>query len=436
MTEGQETKNARSALRHFVASEAAGGILLIAVAAAALIVANSGLHHAYEAMLHAPIGPSLSPRHGPPTVHFWINDGLMAIFFLLVGLEIKREFVDGRLSTWERRRLPVIAAAVGMARSGVDLSCRRRRRSPELDRGWAIPAATDIAFAHRRARPARQARADLAQAVPHHRRHRRRSRRGRDHRAGLYRLSSTRPRSAPPPRSCSSFISLGKSGVMRLWPYLHRRRPALVCGAALGRPRHRRRRARRGDGADRQDAGRARCPAFAAAPARARARALGGLPDRAAVRLRQCRGLARGHRSRRRCWRRCRSASPPASSSASSSGFSRRCGCRSGSASPGRSRGATWLQVYGVAVLCGIGFTMSLFIGTLAFPGQPAPGRGGEDRHPHRIVPLGHCRLPAAPACTAAPAAGGGRKTNERRDRDRRRRRRRPAHFGWNKALT
>src|SRR5688572_651598 len=146
MTDGQETKSARSALRHFVASEAAGGILLIAVAALALIVANSGLHHAYEAMLHAPIGPSLSPRQGPPTVHFWINDGLMAIFFLLIGLEIKREFVDGRLSTWERRRLPVIAAAVGMLVPAL-IYLAVVVGSPELNRGWAIPAATDIAFA-------------------------------------------------------------------------------------------------------------------------------------------------------------------------------------------------------------------------------------------------------------------------------------------------
>jgi Na+:H+ antiporter, NhaA family len=136
----------RSALRHFLASEAAGGILLMAAAALALVVANSGLNHAYHDLLHAETGPVLSPALGPMTVHLWINDGLMAVFFLLVGLEIKREFVDGSLSTWDRRRLPVIAAAVGMILPAL-IYLGITSRQPGLDNGWAIPAATDIAFA-------------------------------------------------------------------------------------------------------------------------------------------------------------------------------------------------------------------------------------------------------------------------------------------------
>jgi len=143
-TKKQPTKN--SALRAFLSSEAAGGILLMAAAALAMIFANSPIAESYSHFLHLVIGPELTPKLGPMTVHLWINDGLMAIFFLLVGLEIKREFVDGHLSTWADRSLPMVAAAAGMivpaviylAVAGGDLT---------LQRGWAIPAATDIAFA-------------------------------------------------------------------------------------------------------------------------------------------------------------------------------------------------------------------------------------------------------------------------------------------------
>jgi len=136
----------RSALREFLRSEAAGGILLMGAAALALIVANSPLYDFYHDALHEPIGPVLTPKLGPMNAHLWINDGLMAVFFLLVGLEIKREFVDGRLATWSQRRLPFIAAASGMiVPAAIYLAITIRQ--PGLANGWAIPAATDIAFA-------------------------------------------------------------------------------------------------------------------------------------------------------------------------------------------------------------------------------------------------------------------------------------------------
>lgn len=135
-----------SALRSFLESEAAGGILLMAAAFIALLVANSPLAQNYFDFLHWKTGPELTPKLGPMTVHLWINDGLMAIFFLLVGLEIKREFVDGQLASWSARRLPFIAAAAGMIVPAlVYLSIAGN--DPLLIRGWAIPAATDIAFA-------------------------------------------------------------------------------------------------------------------------------------------------------------------------------------------------------------------------------------------------------------------------------------------------
>ena len=118
----------------------------MASAGLAMIFANSALSDGYFHFIHAVTGPELTPKLGPMTVHLWINDGLMAIFFLLVGLEIKREFVDGHLATWADRRLPVIAAAAGMVFPAM-VYLAIVGGDPALVRGWAIPAATDIAFA-------------------------------------------------------------------------------------------------------------------------------------------------------------------------------------------------------------------------------------------------------------------------------------------------
>lgn len=127
-----------SALRDFLRSESAGGVLLMIAAAAALLTANSPLGEGYFRALHAYLGP-LSVEH-------WINDGLMAVFFLLVGLEIKREVVDGELSTWPRRALPGFAALGGMIAPAL-VYLLVARAAPDVRAGWAIPAATDIAFA-------------------------------------------------------------------------------------------------------------------------------------------------------------------------------------------------------------------------------------------------------------------------------------------------
>ncbi|PZU61529.1 MAG: Na(+)/H(+) antiporter NhaA, partial [Sphingobium sp.] len=86
-----------SALRNFLKGEAGSGVLLMISAAIAMIMANlpGAAGHVYHDIFHMVTGPVLAPALGPMTIHLWVNDGLMAIFFLLVGLEIKREFVDG-----------------------------------------------------------------------------------------------------------------------------------------------------------------------------------------------------------------------------------------------------------------------------------------------------------------------------------------------------
>ncbi len=136
----------RSALRDFLRSEAAGGVLLIAAAVVALFVANSPLGPAYFHWLHMETGPVLAPKLGPMTVHLWINDGLMALFFFVVGLEVKREFLDGHLARWSDRRLPFIAATTGMIVPAL-IYLAVVRDDAGLPRGWAVPVATDIAFA-------------------------------------------------------------------------------------------------------------------------------------------------------------------------------------------------------------------------------------------------------------------------------------------------
>jgi NhaA family Na+:H+ antiporter len=127
-----------SLMRRFFDSEASGGILLMGVTVIALVAANSPLANAYFAVLKTYV-LGLSVLH-------WINDALMAVFFLLVGLEIKREMLDGQLSTWPRRILPGIAAFGGMVVPALVYLAITWNR-PELRNGWAIPAATDIAFA-------------------------------------------------------------------------------------------------------------------------------------------------------------------------------------------------------------------------------------------------------------------------------------------------
>jgi NhaA family Na+:H+ antiporter len=359
---------ARSALREFLRSEAAGGILLMGAAALALIAANSPLADSYRHILAAETGPQLTPKLGPMTLHLWINDALMAVFFLLVGLEIKREFVDGRLSTWERRRLPVIAAAVGMAvPAAVYLALAAG--ADGLGRGWAIPAATDIAFAigvlallGSRAPTSLKlflttvAIADDLGAV------------------AIIALAYTASLDLVALGAAAAILlimyAMGKSGVRRLWPYLigapllwyavlmsgvHATVAGVLAAAAIpivatpGAP----------DSANsplhRLEHGLSPWVAFLIVPLFGFANAGVSLEGVGLERL-----LA-----------------PLPLGIAAGLFLGKQLGIfgavwlsvRFGLAS--RLRGATWLQVWGVAMLCGIGFTMSLFIGALAFPGDP-----------------------------------------------------------------
>ena len=133
-----------TAVARLFGGEAGAGVLLILVAALAMLAANSPLAEAYHHVFHHAL--AWTPVAMLGTWHLWINDGLMAVFFFVVGLEIKREFLQGQLSTPPRRRLPILAAAAGMAVPAL-IYLALAGTAGGLARGWAIPAATDIAFA-------------------------------------------------------------------------------------------------------------------------------------------------------------------------------------------------------------------------------------------------------------------------------------------------
>ena len=369
MSKAARRGGARPALRRFLDNEALGGLFLIAAAALALAAANSGWAPAYHHVLDFATGPVLSPGLGPMTVHLWINDGLMALFFLLVGLEIKREFLDGRLSTWDRRRLPLIAAAAGMLAPAL-IYLAVARGEPGLAQGWAIPAATDIAFAigvlallGSRAPTSLKlflttvAIADDLGAV------------------AIIALAYTETLDPLALGAAAATLlaihALGRSGVRQVWIYLilaaalwyfvllsgvHATVAGVLAAWAIpivgtpGAP----------DAAEsplhRLEHGLSPWVAFAIVPLFGFANAgvsVAGLTLSALLAPLPL-GIAAGLFAGKQLgifgavW----------------------LAVRFGLAS--KLRGATWLQIYGVSILCGIGFTMSLFIAALAFPGRAA----------------------------------------------------------------
>ena len=342
------------------ASERNAGLLLIAAAAAALLLANSPLAAGWQHLLETPLGIVL-PRIGPLTPHAAIADGLMAIFFLLVGLEVKREWFEGRLSTPAERRLPVLAAAGGMAVPAI-VFLAVIGLDAALVRGWAIPAATDIAFAigvlallGRHAPPSIKlmlvtiAIVDDIGAVAIV--------------AIAYTADLNITAIGGVMALTAAMAAMGRLGVRRLWPYLvgfaalwwlvlasgvHPTISGVL--AALTIPLGQAERhspLKRLEHAIHPWVMFGIVPLFGLASAGvALPASLGGLaaPLPLAVLL----GLFLGKQAGvfGATW----------------------LAVRSGVAA--KPRGASWRHIYGGAVLCGIGFTMSLFIGALAYPGR------------------------------------------------------------------
>tara|TARA_B100000676_G_scaffold73385_3_gene73120 strand:- start:2688 stop:3860 length:1173 start_codon:yes stop_codon:yes gene_type:complete len=133
-------------INKFFQLKSAAGILLLTAAIAAILVENSFLSDSYAKLLHTSVSINISDFGVDKDLHHWINDGLMAIFFLLVGLEIKRELVQGHLSTREQFSLPAVAAIGGITIPAI-IYIGLNFGNEVTSNGWAIPTATDIAFA-------------------------------------------------------------------------------------------------------------------------------------------------------------------------------------------------------------------------------------------------------------------------------------------------
>jgi NhaA family Na+:H+ antiporter len=351
----------RPTFHQFVESESAGGFCLMAVMVLALLIANSPLAQPYYNLLHTPLGAL--------RVETWINDGLMAVFFLMVGLEIKREMAGGALSTWRARLAPGFAALGGMAVPALIYLAINLGPGGEIH-GWAVPAATDIAFALavlsllgprvpislKLFLTALAILDDLGAVLII---------------ALFYTSDIVWTALAGAGLILFIMVVLNRLHVMRLWPYLiltvglwwfmHRSGVhATVAGVLAAMTIPVRRWPSTGETDDaplhRLEKGLHHWVAFLVLPVFGLANAgisFGGL-DLGMVLAPPPVGVALGLFAGKQIgvfaalW----------------------LAARAGLVE--RPESASWLQVYGVSLLCGIGFTMSLFIGLLAFPGQTA----------------------------------------------------------------
>jgi len=135
-----------AALKNFLRLESSAGVLLVAATIAALLIANSPLRSLYEGLLEVPLVIALGELVVDKPLLLWINDGLMALFFFLIGLEVKREILEGQLSSRDQLLLPALGALGGFMVPAAIYAAFNWGNPATID-GWAIPAATDIAFA-------------------------------------------------------------------------------------------------------------------------------------------------------------------------------------------------------------------------------------------------------------------------------------------------
>ncbi len=341
--------------------EAAGGVILLAAALLALVISNSPLAWAYEALLDTPASIRIGKLALDKPLLLWINDGLMAIFFFHIGLEVKRELLVGSLSSARRALLPMIAAGGGMAVPALVYALINRGDANALQ-GWAIPAATDIAFAvgvlallGSRIPPSLKVFL-LALAIA-------------DDLGAIVIIAVFYAHDLAPLAlglglaGLAALVALNRAGVKTLAPYivmglfmwacvLKSGVHATLAGVALAFAIPLNGDASNASPLDRAEAAVAPWVHFAIAPIFAFANAgvslqglnagsmLGGIPLGIAA------GLFIGKQL----------------GIFASAWAAVKLGVGE------MPQGATWLQIYGTAVLGGIGFTMSLFIGTLAFP--------------------------------------------------------------------